>query len=210
MPDATEQLRRDLLGAIAADAAATRTGNPNAVRVRGQRRRRARGLLAVTTLLVVAAGAGAALMFPVPDDAVLSRLANGGIAAPVVLDKGRASDGPWTLVVTAQNCIEHTHRYRQEGGCSLAESGRLEDASSFRTEDDGEPILVVNGPLQDGTAKVTISLANRPPVHVTPVAVGGRLYFTARAPADARITGIVAMNASGDVVASLEKVPPPP
>ena len=145
----------------------------------------------------------------VPDDAVTQRLANGGTATSLVLDEGTASDGPWTLAVTEQNCLERKRRYSEEVACSLVDPGRLQDASSFRTEDDGEPVLVVNGPLQDGTSKVTINLDDRPPVQATPVLVSGRLFFSVRVPVDARINGIVAVDTSGEVVARLGKFPPP-
>lgn len=210
MPDAAEQFRRDLLDAVTADAAATRTGNPNAVRVRARRRRRARGLLTVTMVLSIAAGAAATFGLPDRDDPVPDRLANGDVAAPFVLEEGTASDGPWTLVVTEQACIEHTRRSGQGGACGFADPGRLQEASSFRTEDDGEALVVVNGPVPDGASEVTIELADRPPVQVIPVSVDGRLFFSARAPADARITGLVAVDESGEVLDRLEELPPPP
>ncbi len=210
MPDAAEQLRRDLLSAITADVAATRAGDPNAVRARGRRRRQTRGLLAVTTALAVVAGAGATSWVPLRDDVVPIRPANGDEAAPYTLDEGTARDGPWTLVVTTQKCIVHSRRYTEEGACSLDGPGRLQAASSFRTEDDGAPIVVVNGDVQDGTSEVTLELDGRPPVRVAPVPVDGRLYFAARAPADARIAGIVAVDQSGRVLARLGELPSPP
>ena len=210
MPDTADQLRRDLLGAIEVDAAATRTGDPDAVRARGRRRQQARGLLVATTVLAVAAGATATLGLPVRDDEVVSRPASSGAAAPFTLDEGNDSSGPWTLVVTEQHCLEHTSRYTTGGMCGLDEAGRLEESSSFRTEDDGEPVVVVNGPVQDGTSAVRIGLAGLPSVDVSPALVDGSLYFSARAPADVRITGLVAMDDEGRVLARREGLPSPP
>ena len=220
MPDAAERLRQDLLDAIAADAAATRTGSPNAVRAQGRRRQRARGLVAATAALAVAAGTAATLVLPLGGDAVPSRLADGGavsssladggMAAPYVLDEGTSSNGPWTLVVTEDDCIEHIRPDGRGGSCDLADPGRLAEASSFLTEDDGEPVVVVSGPIEDGTSKVTIELAGRPPVQVVPVLVDGRSVFSARTPADARITGVVAVDRSGEALARLGELPPPP
>ena len=210
MPDATERFRQDLLSAITADAAATPPGHPNAVRARARRRRRTRGLLAATTALAVAAGTAATLALPVRDDAVPSRLAGSGAATPYVLDEGTASNGTWTLVVTEDDCIEHVRVDGRGGSCGLALPGRLAEASSFLTEDDGEPVVVVKGPVEDGTSRVTVELASRPPVEAVPVLVDGRLVFSARTPADARITDVVAVDARGDVLARLGALPPPP
>ena len=116
MPDATDGLRRDLLDAIAADAAATRTGDPDAVRARGRRRRQARGLLVAMTVLAAAGATAATLGLPVRDDVVVDRPADSGATAPFTLDQGRDSSGPWTLVVTEQHCLEHTSRYGAGGG----------------------------------------------------------------------------------------------
>lgn len=215
MPDAAEQLRRDLLGAIAADAAATRTGSPNAVRAIGRRRRRRRAVVAAAAALTVAAGTAAALGLPVRDSAGPSRMADGGPAngsatAPYLLDEGTAQDGPWSLVVTEQGCVERRSRYGGEAACSLDGTGRLQDASSFRTEDDGQPVVIVNGAVQDGTSKVEIRFADRASVPSLPVLVDGRLFFSARTPAGVRITEIVATNRSGGIVARVGALPPPP
>ena len=215
MPDAAEQLRRDLLGAIAADAAATRTGSPNAVRAIGRRRQRRRAVVAATAALTVAAGTAAAFGLPVRDSAGPSRMADGGPAngsatAPYLLDEGTAQDGPWSLVVTEQGCVERRSRYGGEAACSLDGTGRLQDASSFRTEDDGQPVVIVNGAVQDGTSKVEIRLADRASVHTVPVLVDGRLFFSARTSAGVRITEIVAIDRSGGIVARVGALPPPP
>lgn len=209
-PDAAQRLRRDLADAIAADIAATRTANPDAVRLRGRRRQRARGLLAVTAALAIGVGTAVTLGLAVRDDAVPSTVAAGGAAAPFLLDEGTAADGPWTLVVTEQNCLEHARPRGQGGVCGLDEAGRLQDVSSFRTEDDGQSIVIVNGTVEAGTSKVLIELAGRSAVQTTPVLVDGRLFFSARTPADARITGLVAVDDSGDVLIRVGELPPPP
>ena len=94
--------------------------------------------------------------------------------------------------------------------CDLDEAGRLDESSSFRTEDEGEPVVVVNGPVQDGTSAVRIELAGRPSLDVSPVLVDGSLYFSARTPADGRITGVVALDDQGRVLARLDGLPSPP
>lgn len=211
MPDIDDRLRRDLLAAVAADAAATPIGSPDLVRARARRRRQGRGLLAGTAILLVAAGTVAAVGLPVRDGDA-SRLANGGLAPPVVLDEGIASDGPWELVVTDENgwCIEHIRPLGRGGACGLADPGRLQEASSFRTEDDGEPVVIVNGPVQNETVTVTVELADRPPVRVAPTLIGGRLFFSARTPADARVTAVIAQDQNGNDLARLGDLPPPP
>ena len=209
MPDAAEELRRDLLAAIAADAATARARPPDAVRARGRRRRRTRRLVAGTTVLAVATFA-AQVPWPGRDDEAPSRLAGIGAQAPVLLDEGTAADGPWTLVVTEDLCLERTTPSSSGGLCGLANPGRLQESSSFRIEDDGEPVVVVHGPADDGTSVLRVELADRAPVEVTPVLVEGRLFYSARTPADARITDVVALGEDGEVLARLGELPPPP
>lgn len=215
MPDATGQLRADLQRAIAADTAITRTGSPTAVRARARRRRRTHGLLAGTVAMAVAAVASVAFVLPTGGSSVPSRLATDdtadpGVPVPYLLDEGTAADGPWTLVITEQHCIEHTRPRSQGGVCDLDEAGRLQDTTSFRTEDDGTPVVLVNGTVQDGTSLIIIEMAGRPAVQVTPVRVDGRLYFSARTPSDASITGLAAVDDSGGVLARAGGLPPPP
>lgn len=212
MSDTDDRLRRDLLAAVTADTAATLTGSPDTIRGRARSRRRVRSVLAGTAVLLAAAGTAAAFGLPVRDSPDASQLASGGLAPPVVLDEGTGPDGPWELVVSDENgwCIEHVRPLGRGGACGLADPGRLQEASSFRTEDAGEPVVIVNGPVQDGTATVTIELADRPPVKVAPTLVGGRMFFSARTPADARITAVVAVDDSGTELARLGELPPPP
>lgn len=159
-------------------------------------------------MLAVAVFAAQAVR-PVRDTETPSRLADAGAQAPVLLDEGTAADGPWTLTVSERLCLEHTRRNGSGGLCDLAEPGRLQESSSFRTEDDGQPLVIVHGPVEDGTAVLRVELADRPPVEVDPVRVEGRLFFSARAPADAQITGVVALGEGGEVLARLGPLPLP-
>ena len=211
MPDTTARLRQDLLDAIAADAASTRPGDPGAVRALG-RRRRAAGLTGAAAAVAVAAGVVAAAALPAQDTATFARPAQAGGTAPFLLDGGTSASGPWTLVVTDERCVEHSFSNGSRASCPAGQGdeGGVESAFAFVTTDAGTPVVVVAGSLQEGTASVTLRLADRVPVRAAAVLVDGRSYFAARTPVDARITGIEAVDEEGEIIARAGEILPEP
>jgi len=209
MPDTTARLRQDLLDAIAADAASTRPGDPDALRALG-RRRRAAGLTGTAAALAVAAGVVVTAVLPAPETATFARPAQAVGTAPFLLDEGMSASGPWTLVVTDERCVEHDFSNGSRAACPAGQGdeGSVENAGAFLTDDAGTPVVVVCGSLQDGTASVTVRLADRAPVQAAVVLVDGRPYFAARTPVDARITGIDAVNDEGEVLAQAGEILP--
>ncbi len=131
------------------------------------------------------------------------------------LARGEGQRGAWKVTASWtpwQSCILRAEPKGAGGACGFAPPGTLNESTSFLVDDDGDPLIIVAGPVPPETARIQVDVIDGEAFHALIKRAGFDPFFVVELPGRRSVAEITALDGDGDIVGRLEHgpLPPPP